>query len=1110
MALDRDTVAIPFMSGIQPSMRARLLPAEKLQTAQNCAFILDAGPQKRNGHVSHQVRTSGAYVGLNGLEPPTAIPNRALFDASDPGIPRSWTYGYGVTDPDAFSSSVDPFEVSPQPDVGVLLGQTSRDNEILTWDGFRAFSYAPNQTSLFGETQAGATAAATRGPATIPMLRAAPIAKAAESQLIPDCADNGQMRVVAWLSSDNTNVFYSAYDSLNGAALVVASKIIGQTPKSVRVISTGPWFHILFADSTANSLEVRSFHQETPNLLISRNLSTVDSVFDVKKISESKFVVLKSKGGFLTIYNMEVDGSNSSAIVPDLGGFAATTNRPIALGVDSVGNLGLLWTTTGAPDVINFQTVTVGNAPVTVRQQVTTATTCRRLTLAARQLRRTFTGFVWDVFVEDLASSIAEVRSFAVITGGAVTTTATRFRTMLGSHAFKVGNRSFVWCAGWMTGASGFQNTWFLCDSAVLPVGSVDYGQANLDFSATNSNLPSVNFRFAAPTQPTKDVVVFHGALPFNVRVDTAALVGLNGASSPTPTGVFAETSIRFYQLDFLPPLRAAQAGRSTYLAGAQLWAYDGAEVVEAGFLMAPEGTTYTPIGSGGAMSAGVVRYRIDLCHKNSQNEEVRSWSLISNAVTVVANDRVTIAVPQMPMTRREDSYFLIFRTVANGTVYFLANSRDPLSANFLKNNPASPTLTFVDSLADASLAIREYHPANAGGNYLDPLPAPPCELVSAGRDRLWLAGGMLASGEVAPSRLFFPGQSPSFSPGLNIQVDRNAEPISAIGFLSDIAVVFRKTATYIIDSDGPDNSLQGAWQPPRLAIADTGAVGPESLALTVSGLWFQSPAGIRLLGNSGNMDPKAGQDVDLLAVGAVYSAAVVVPQYTQVRWYSKDFLQPTLVLDYSSNSWSTWTGLTCTGASFWPTIDLAVLTRGDGSLWVETVGVFSDSGFPYEMIVKTAPLHGKSLGDFQRVRRFALFGEGADPMTLRARIFYDERPFYEEELIRTFQTPTGDGSTNFFNNSIWGGNANNAPKWGNFSIWGDQDNQTTSTGDSLFLRDRVFRFRYRPRRQKCSVFAVEFSDLGATTGGFTPIVLALELGIKSGLDRIPTATNQS
>lgn len=1098
MPLKSDTVAVPFASGVSPQTRARLLAAKNLLTAQNCFFLQDEGPQKRFGHTSKPVRTSADPTDLGGIVPPTPSADRTTFSTSNPGIAPSWLYGWGIYSTSQVSSVAGPLAVSPQPNVGVLQGSAQRDNEVLAWDGFRLFSYAPSQSSHFGEIQSDGSAAVspTRGPAVLPSMRAQTVAKIADAQIAPDGADNGTVRVAAWLNATGTTGFYSVYDTANKACLTAAATFSFSAAKQLRCICVGQWFHIIVSDTVANNLIMNSFHQDNPTIVTQRSLGPVDTWFDVKKIDEQNFAVVKNKTGVITAILMKQDGSATTSFIPDLGGQAATSM--LACEFNSLGVMGLTWLSTPAGQRINFRTYNQAGGSASSLVNVATPTTTRRLTLAPRVVPFT-TGLIWDIYVESLVSSIATVTCYGVPEGGTVQSTIVRNRMMLASHAFRVGNRTFVWCVNWLSGAIGLQTTWFLCDSILQPVGKLAYGQAApQDFSATTNALASVNWHTDDILQLYKDRVVFHGALPYNLRVPTAG-------STASPNGVFTEASIYFYELDFLPKLRSGQAGRSTYFAGAQLWACDGTEVTEAGFNTAPEGVFGTATGSGGSLSAGVYRFRVDICHKNAQNEEVRSWSIITSPVTAVNNDKITVTIPVVPMTRREDAYMLIFRTEANGTVYYLTNSRDPANAAFVKNDQSLATLTYQDGLSDANLRVREYHPANTGGNYLDPLPAPACELVAAGRDRLWLAGGELAPGEIAPSRLFFPGQAPAFSPALNIQVDRNSEPITAIGFVGELAAVFRRTSTYIIESDGPDNNLQGAWAPPRLSVADAGALGPEGLAITVAGLWFQSPAGLRRLNNGGGMDPDAGHEVELLTRTSRFSGAIVVPQYSQVRWYSSSLTSPSVVYNYQTGAWATWT-IACSGVIFWPVTQLAVLARGNGELWTESQDVSTDGGSGYEMIVRTAWLHGGDLGDFQRLRKVALFGEATTPTTglpIRVRIYYDERSFFEEEITRTFLGADNSIQQGLDNSTGWG-----AGTWGS-GLWGDNIDPLLAN-DTIFFRDGVFRWQFRPHRQKCSVFSLEFSDLSATVGSFEPVVIAFELARKPGLDRIPGAGQTS
>jgi hypothetical protein len=170
-----------------------------------------------------------------------------------------------------------------------------------------------------------------------------------------------------------------------------------------------------------------------------------------------------------------------------------------------------------------------------------------------------------------------------------------------------------------------------------------------------------------------------------------------------------------------------------------------------------------------------------------------------------------------------------------------------------------------------------------------------------------------------------------------------------------------------------------------------------------------------------------------------------------------------------------------------------------------------------YEMVIKTAWLTNGQLGDFQRVKRFALFGLAPGEHTHRIRVFYNEEPFHQEEI--SFVVPGVDvelQGMSQFNTAFWGSDTNGST-WG-ANTWGDSaaftygtdraDFGVSNPASNLWFRDGVFRYRKRPQRQKCSVISFEFSDCGAATQGFIPVALGLELGKKTGLDRIPGANN--
>lgn len=1067
------TVAIPFAAGIRPSSQARLLDQGQLLEAVNVSYSRDNGPQKRRGHVSRVVRTSASLIGSANLE---ASGDHETYSLANPDFPARWLHGWGIvtgTDIPVGPSTADFDDVSEHPEAGLLFGQFARDNEVVAWDGHRVFSYAPEQPELFGE-------AAQTSNAVMPTMRATSFAKKNGAQLLPDFADNGVVMTAAWIDSaaSNTSVSWQTLDSATQAVLSNKSESF-TTPGTVRVICVGPWTHILVSDSNTHELYMRSFHQDSPTEITNRSLGVTRPQFDVKKLNETRFATATFDDGAIFVNIYTAAGTHSTGFLVNTTGI---TSNSVAIAFHGDNQIGIAWLDNPGLTAY-FRLYNTSGVALTDRKTVAVVNSTCRITLSDHWLDDADGFSCWTIFLEDYHAGVSTLNTY-LVRGDALDVDAgvTRERMTLASQAFRVGERTYVW-GGVKT---ALQSTWYLLDQGLLPVGKLDFGLANVDIGTSTTYLPSVNWTTTDIYHSDKDRVVFHGCLSYRQRVETSA-------STPQPNGVFAEQSIRSYKLDFLPRLRTAQAGRTTYIAGAQLWAYDGFKTTEACFHMAPEGTIFTPSTGGSLTASGKYRYRIDLCRKNGQNEEIRSWSIISEEISMGALDtKITLAIPNVPVTRASDSYFLIFRTPSTGTSYYLVSSRDPSTAGpdngYVANSFTGSVFSFVDVLADTSIVSRESHPGNAGNNYLEPLPAPACEVIAAGRDRLWLAGGELAPGELAPSRYFAIGETPSFTPALNIQVDRGIEPITAMGFMGDLAVIFRTTSTYILDSDGPDNVLSQsrAWVPPRLALADVGAVSQDCLALCTQGLFFQSLAGLRLLA-PGGASQSTGSEVDPIASVGSYSAAVVEPVLKQIRFYSRDN-RPSLVYHYDDNKWVTWTGVECVGATCWIPGRKCVLSRRDGIMWAEEDDVFLDDGRKFEFRVRTAWLHAGDLGDFQRFRRFALFGQVVGPVTLRTRIFYDERPFHSQEL--TIDIPENP------NGSSWGG-----ALWGS-GTWGDSDNVNGQAG--LWFKDGVFRYRKMPNRQKCSVFSLEFSDTGASTSSIIPVALALELGIKEGLDRIP------
>ena len=1089
MTLQFETVAIPVTKGVDLRTAARLVEPPALLEALNARFSGD-GSSKRYGHTSRRVLTTSyppdtvqVNVGSATLTPYGA----KLVDAD-------WLYGWGLmTSTDRGDGGADSwYTTSPYPEPGHLFDGLTRDYEKVAWTGHRLVSLSPGQ---YG------THVSTANPACMPALRSQLVAKKNAAQFHPDIADNGEVRVVVWMNNIGTSastVYYSVFDSQTGALLVNAAALNLVNAFGARVLSLGNWFHIIGVDQDGGeTLEIRSFEQSAPTTIVARTVDTMGTGniwFDFWKVDETKAAIVYV--GFTTVGETTPDVLKLTWIGPL--GTLPSDELTVTLDTDSedefanvacavhpvTGRVGVAFFTEAGAATADSVMACVYNRSGSqagtlhnIDAHGGMVSASDQITIAPRYLynsgREDF-----DIYASWYIATPSRVITYSwLMDTNSATQQGQIYHQMVASHAFRVGDRTFVWTGN---ANSTLQSTWLLLDSALAPVGHLNFGTAatHLINTALGPTLASVNWTLHSTV---KDQAVFHLGLGYKQRV----------AATNEQQGLYTEESIQYVELDFLPKLQTVQGGRCTYIAGAQVWAYDGASLVEAGFHVAPE-VTATEAAGGSLTTLGTYSYRVDLCHRNSQNEEIRSHSFIVQTTLTGANATVTLKIKTCP-TRRSDAYFLIFRNAmvaaAPTSTWNLINSRNPTDASFKVNDQTQDYITYSDTGAvnDATGLTRELHPGNSS-TYQHPFAAPACEIIAAGRDRVWVAGGELEPGQIAPSRLFGPGETPAWNGNLAIQIDRNEAPITAIGFVGEIAAVFRERSTYIQEGDGPDNQGNGFWPPARLALADTGAVGQESVILSSVGLLFQSPIGFRLLGPSGQLSA-LGEPVDPLAKDFTVNACISLPRESEIRWYGDT---STIVYNYLADAWSTWS-IGARAALVSGADRTATLVQGNGFFFTETPDTYRDGDTLYEHRLRFPWLHAGSVGDFQRLKRFAGFGTW-DPADgthkIRTEIYYDERDWLEE--FWEWDVPDATQNTDTWGAATWGA-----------GTWGD-------TASSSFTRDSVWRWRRMPRKQKCSVFSIVISDNFTDGPGFSLVALGLELARKTGLDRIavPGGTN--
>jgi hypothetical protein len=851
----------------------------------------------------------------------------------------------------------------------------------------------------------------------------------AKSQVTPNFADmayNNINKVVAYHNQDTDKVDIFCYDTETGALKFRETSTVVNT-QYVTVLPVEEYIHVYISDYTLNTLYLHVIFPNDTSLNTPIDLGECKLSFDVVRTSDNKVLIAKrsNTNGILTGYVNQLGLNNSDYIafntVLNIGGDSVTG---FAISIHPDDSVGVIWdrgTEQKGRVYDRFMNPLAASRLITSLSNNEKLSICPDITTASR--------FYYFVDYIDASQQTVYSGYFDTTSSGGIQELP---HCGLVGKAFNIGASPFIWVCR----KSTLQNTYLICNKNLRPVGKLEYGTA--------VNNEGDQWLFSSHVEGSK----VHGALLYKRNI----------INQP---GVFHEQSIKEYVLDFDFKPRAVQAGRCLYYPGAQLSVYDGHEVVESGFHFAVEDMDITPSNSTGSLTSnGIYYYLVYACHKNAQGEEVRGPAILSAAVTLGAtDDTVTILGDTIP-TLRDDSYFLVFRNVNGGTNWHLVSSRDYDSANCPKNTQGVPTWTFVDTVSDAALISRELDNFTTD-NYLMPFSGPSCEVISYGKDRLWVSGGEIPGYQVWASRLFDEYTSPAFHPVLKLDVDKSLNPVTAIGFISNYCVVFKRDNAFIVAGDGIDNVSVGSVFGIQQVLTDVGAVS-SALKNISAGIVFQSSGSYRVVSADGRVTDISGPVKDY---NSTCSGIYLNIDNTDLHFYQDNCI---LCWNYEKNVWSRWTlGSAAVTDCEYIGIDNKILKQGND---------YFDDGLVYTVRIKTAPFSAQ-LGNFQRIRRIAGAGHGSGRFTVNT--YLDEKEYTSD----VFDITKPD------NSSTWGSGT-----WGS-GFWGDSN----STGP--FASDDRMRWVKRVSVQKCTCISIEFVYTG-TDSGPVHYCFIVEFGIKNGIDR--------
>jgi hypothetical protein len=830
-------------------------------------------------------------------------------------------------------------------------------------------------------------------------------------QVQADRAEVDNVVLFAWVES-GAGLYIAALDK-DTSAVIYGPTLIGSGYTRPRVVAMGDHFQFLYADVANNTLwSVGVSPDNLADATVSLDKTAVlDTVFndyyDVVKISATATVAV-ARRDTTTSYTIATVTSSLGDTSPTVAATtkARTCDGPIAVSFAPNGTHVQVIRADGTNIEGDYLSLAGPFTDVAVDQAVGTAAgTVNQIAAAHRSVTNSsqYRCYAFWSSAETSGASSFLSKTNWVDTGGSLGTEATFVRRLgVASRAFDHDGRVYVWTA--FAGESSFsggnvtdfraqlQNTYFLYrDDAFLTAKAATFKAGG--FSQATGHLPGVQ---SLGSNRYAWCGLERRVIPLSIKH--------TGYSDRGPREVVVE-------FDSNEARRSVQMGQTLYVTGGEIMAYDGTQLVEAGFHLFPHyfgALEAADAEADGTIEDGTYAMKLTWAWENARGELDRSTTATHGSVEITAAPSAKINIASgipLYVTHKttKPPAVEVWRTLKDPTSeapFYLTTSKDPTSLTnpnrYIPNDPTATALpTYNDELSDADLAKRETNPENGG--LLENLSPPPATVVTSTQDRVFLAGIAGDPHRVWYSKLRGEGEVAAFHDALTIDLPPDGGPITALAFLNDTLIVFKATAIYALAGDGFDNAGGGQnYGPARLLSRDCGAQTADTVALVPQGLIFHSRKGWYVL-NHGWSPTYIGEPVSEFD-GDTFTSVHVLESKHEVRCYSTSRV---LVWDYSVNQWSEWTIADALHSVLWDGDEVYAVDDGE-TVRVEDPEFSYDHGIDIETPwIKVAELQG-----FARTRWLMVLGEYRSAHRLRVRVARD-------------YLQTDDGVT-FFDDQEW------------------------------------------------------------------------------------------
>lgn len=469
----------------------------------------------------------------------------------------------------------------------------------------------------------------------------------------------------------------------------------------------------------------------------------------------------------------------------------------------------------------------------------------------------------------------------------------------------------------------------------------------------------------------------------------TVAVVSAPSIVGPTVTQSGAMTFIaNSFELDFSGTMTGQPVtyNGEVFFPGAAAKVYDGRNVFENGYYLRPDMAVLTKIVGGGTTTAGVTQFALVYSYIDSNGKLWRSSPSYISSITLNANDRISVDIPNLKLTDRNPSFAFsdmvnqitmieMYQTKPNQNVFYLVNR--------LYNDPTADVQTITLSADAVATGEIIYTQSGALPNEYPPSVTAFCVHDSrlfaiSGDKSLWYTRELENDEDMpAPSSLFRISFSGEFG------------NLNGLASMDSGLVISRKTRLHALTGQGPSKDGNGLYSYPVTLPAEVGFKTPNAYCNTPDGILFQTTSGMYLIDRNFTATSIPGIDDTIAGKGMTGAIALDDRPFAV---FSDSIGQTAFVYDWEMGMWFMWIGgnLEFRAVSVTKCNAKLAFLKADGTVNQEVTGTWADNGSAYLTQISTPFIQVGDIFSNPRIYNVQLLLRCTSSFTLSAALSYD------------------------------------------------------------------------------------------------------------------------